>query len=278
MKLQTASRKKAKIKMALQGPSGSGKTFSSLKLACGLSGNLAAALKKRGAIPMVAAKMTLIKEVQAAVYWQDPSIERFEHLRKELRHMIRFIEKDRGTIYFSTFSDQLTEDPGDPKPVIITTNLEGYKKRVTEYIQKNRNHITIHKLRTNQPITASELNQLEKMLFEQGDLGTHEQFIKAYGEQPLGTFIKSIVGMDLTAANTAFSSFINNPSINASQIRFLNLIIQYLATNGVISSEKLFEPPFTEVNGNGLLGVFNHETAEDIVKTINMINLRSQAV
>jgi type I restriction enzyme R subunit len=239
---------------------------------------LAAALSKRGAIPMVAAKMSLIKEVQAAVYWQDPSIERFEHLRKELRHLIRFIEKDRGTIYFSTFSDQLTEDPGDPKPVIITTNLEGYKKRVTEYIQKNRNHITIHKLRTNQPITASEIQMLEKMLFEQGDLGTHEQFIKAYGEQPLGTFIRSIVGMDLTAANTAFSSFINNPSINASQIRFLNLIIQYLATNGVISSEKLFEPPFTEVNGNGLLGVFNHETADDIVKTINMINLLSQAL
>jgi hypothetical protein len=38
MKLQTASRKKAKIKMALQGPSGSGKTFSSLQVAYGLSG------------------------------------------------------------------------------------------------------------------------------------------------------------------------------------------------------------------------------------------------
>jgi len=39
MQLQTASRKKAKIKMALQGPSGSGKTKSSLLIAYGLCGS-----------------------------------------------------------------------------------------------------------------------------------------------------------------------------------------------------------------------------------------------
>lgn len=37
MKLQTATRKKVKIKMALQGPSGSGKTYSSLQIAYGLT-------------------------------------------------------------------------------------------------------------------------------------------------------------------------------------------------------------------------------------------------
>lgn len=39
MQLQQASRKNAKIKMALQGPSGSGKTYSALLLAYGLCGN-----------------------------------------------------------------------------------------------------------------------------------------------------------------------------------------------------------------------------------------------
>ena len=37
MKLQTAQRKRAKIKMGLQGPSGSGKTYSALLIAAGLS-------------------------------------------------------------------------------------------------------------------------------------------------------------------------------------------------------------------------------------------------
>lgn len=39
MQLEKASRKKAKIKLALQGPSGSGKTFSALLMAFGLSGD-----------------------------------------------------------------------------------------------------------------------------------------------------------------------------------------------------------------------------------------------
>ena len=39
MKLQTALRKRAKIKLGLQGPSGSGKTYSSLLLAYGLTSN-----------------------------------------------------------------------------------------------------------------------------------------------------------------------------------------------------------------------------------------------
>ena len=39
MKLQTAQRKRAKIKMGLQGPSGSGKTMSALLTAFGLCGN-----------------------------------------------------------------------------------------------------------------------------------------------------------------------------------------------------------------------------------------------
>ena len=239
---------------------------------------LAAALSKRGAIPMVAAKMPLIKEVQTALYWQVPSVEKFEYLRKELRILIRFIERDSGTIYFSSFSDNILEDPGAPVPVVVTSNLDAYKKRVTEYLQKNRTQITIHKLRTNQPITASELKQLEKMLFEQGDLGTHDQFVKAYGDQPLGSFIRSIVGLELSAANEAFSSFINNPSLNSSQIRFVNMIIQYLTTNGVITAEKLFEPPFTEVNDNGLLGVFNQQDASDVVALIEYVNKRALAV
>lgn len=37
MQLQTAQRKRAKIKMAIQGPSGSGKTYSALLIAFGLS-------------------------------------------------------------------------------------------------------------------------------------------------------------------------------------------------------------------------------------------------
>ena len=149
---------------------------------------------------------------------------------------------------------------------------------MTEYIQKNRHHITIHKLRTNQSISKTELQELERMLFEQGEVGTHEQFVKVYGEQPLGKFIRSIVGLDQAAVNAAFGRFINNPSLNASQIRFVNLIIQYLSTNGIVETDKLFEPPFTEIANNGLLGVFNQQEAKEVVELIDTVNQKAVAV
>ena len=95
---------------------------------------------------------------------------------------------------------------------------------------------------------------------------------------PLGKFIRSIVGLDQEAANTAFSSFINNPSLNASQIRFVNMIIQYLSTNGIVEVEKLFEPPFTDISNHGLLGVFNQQQAGEVVGLIARVNHRAEAV
>jgi type I restriction enzyme R subunit len=239
--------------------------------------SLAAALSKRGAIPLVASKMALIKEVQTDGYWVQPSVLKFEHLRKELRGLLRFIEKDRRPTIESDFTDFIVNDPGVPQPVVASTNLEVYRKRVTEYLHKNRSHLTIHKLRTNQSITTAELKQLEQMLFEQGELGTHELFVKAYGEQPLGTFIRSIVGLEQAAVRDAFSKFINNPSLNAAQIRFMDMIIQYLATNGTIETEKLFEAPFTEVSDNGILGVFNDQQAREVVEVLEVIQKRALA-
>ena len=59
--------------------------------------------------------------------------------------------------------------------------------------------------------------------------------------------------------------------MNASQIQFVNLIIQYLTTNGVITAEKLFEPPFTEINSNGLLGLWGQTLAQEVVMLIEKI-------
>ncbi|WP_210489883.1 DEAD/DEAH box helicase family protein [Rufibacter aurantiacus] len=233
--------------------------------------SLADALSKRGAIPMVNAKMDLIKQVQGTAYWGTVNLKQLEHLRKELRNLMRFIKSEKRPPVYTDLDDEVLQVTA-PQPVVITSsNLEVYKKRVTQYLMENRTHLTIHKLRTNQNITLADLQQLEHMLFEQGEIGTREQFEKAYGKQPLGRFVRSIVGLDLNSAREVFSKFINNPTLNAQQIRFMDMIIQYLTTNGVIEAEKLFEPPFTEISG-GLLGVFNSDQANELVTLIGQVN------
>lgn len=239
---------------------------------------LAAKLSKKGSIPAVAAKMSLIKEVQAKNYWKDITLMKVEHLRKELRHLIRFIDRDQNRIVYTNFTDVIESATSEPMPVYTTNGgLEAYRHRVSQFIRENQQHITIFKLRTNIPITSSELETLEKMLFEQGECGSREEFEKVYGKQPLGKFIRSIVGLDVQAAKTAFSKFVNAPALNQQQIRFLDTIINYLTVNGSIEPAALFEPPFTDIASNGLIDVFNQDQAAEIVYMVERVNQNAVA-
>lgn len=232
---------------------------------------IAGSLTKRGAIPMVAAKMDLLKEVSQKNYWADITVLKIETIRKELRDLMKFLERQAGLILYSNFEDEIL-DAGQKPHEQSYGGLEAYKRRMVQYVLEHKNNLVINKLRTNQPITTAEINDLERMLFEQGEVGNKEEFVKAYGNQPLGKFIRSIVGMDIQATRTAFSKFINNPALNPQQIRFVDMIIQYLSTNGIIDIEKLFEPPFTDISSHGLLGVFNKDQVDDLVRTINLVN------
>lgn len=239
--------------------------------------SLADALSKRATIPMVGEKMPLIKQVQGAAYWVEMPLAKLEHLRKDLRHLMRFIQTDKRPPIYTNLDDEVLA-VAEPKALIIkTSSLEAYRKRMTQFLQERRTHLTIHKLRTNQPIEAGELLALKNLLFEQGEVGTREQFEAAYGKQPLGKFVRSIVGLDAGAVRQAFSTFINTPSLNAQQIRFLDLIVQYLSSNGFLETEKLFEAPFTEVSAHGLLGVFNSTQADEVVSMLERVNRYAEA-
>jgi type I restriction enzyme R subunit len=239
---------------------------------------IAAKLSKKGSIPAVAAKMDLIKHVQTKQYWQELSVMKYEHLRNDLRNLIRFIDGDTRLIVYTNFEDQWEGNTAEYDFALAPNNLDAYKKRVSHYIMTHQDHITIHKLRMNQPITNGELKTLEKMLFEQGEAGTREQFEKAYGQQPLGKFIRSIVGLDVQAAKQALGKFVNEPALNSQQIRFVDTIIKYLTVNGVIDPDALFAPPFTDIASNGLIDVFSKDQATEIVSLVEHINQNAIAV
>lgn len=115
-------------------------------------------------------------------------------------------------------------------------------------------------LHTNQPITASELDELDRMLFEQSGASTEEEFKKPLGEKPLGIFVRSILGMDSASAREAFSAFLSNAPLNSIQIEFINYLVRLMSQNGRVNPEMLFEQPFTKFHAEGLTGVFSTET------------------
>ncbi|MEP7110255.1 MAG: type I restriction-modification enzyme R subunit C-terminal domain-containing protein [Ferruginibacter sp.] len=233
---------------------------------------LAGKLTKKASIPAVAAKLFVLQDIQKSIFWKDISILKAEKLRKDMRNLMKFIDKEDVRIVYASFNDEYFGDVKEYTMSLATNDLEAYRKKVAHYIQSHQNHITIHKLKMNIPITTSELRVVDEMLFEQGEIGNKEQFEKVYGIQPLGKFIRSIVGLDVTAAKEVFVKFINAPALNAQQIRFVDTIIQYLTVNGTIEASALFAAPFTDISTNGLTDVFDNTQSAEIVSMVERVN------
>jgi type I restriction enzyme R subunit len=229
-------------------------------------------LSKKASIPSVTRKMEFIKDAQNKTFWQAADIPAIERIRIELRELIKFLDFESTPIYFTMFEDEIQGDVIEHPLIFSFNELDAYKRKVAQYLKQNSSHITIHKLRTNVQITKSELEALEKMLFEQGELGTKEEFKKAFGEQPLGKFIRGIVGLDANAAKLAFGEILSGQTLNSQQIRFMDTIINFLTVKGVIEPAMLFESPFSDINTSGIMGVFDDATSRKIISLITSIN------
>ena len=94
--------------------------------------------------------------------------------------------------------------------------------------------------------------------------------------QPLGVFIRHIIGLDVNAAKEAFGEFLGRANLRADQIRFIDMIIAHLPINGLIDKRMLAEAPFTEVNDQGVFGVFGEGDQDRIISIVDRI--RSNAI
>lgn len=105
-----------------------------------------------------------------------------------------------------------------------------------------------------------------------------EALEKTLDGQSVGQFIRSIIGLDMNAAKEAFSEFLGNTKLTADQQTFINRIINFLSVKGTIDNKMLFDMPFTEINHEGITGVFPVEQATKVISILNKINANATNV
>ena len=234
-------------------------------------------LETKSAIPMVKAQMALIHDIQTDEYWEGITLPLVDSMRKRLRDLVQFIDKQKRNIVYSDFEDEI----GDITTVKVdglTTgiDLERYKKKVEAFIRSHENHIVIKKLHFNEPLTLTNLEELETFLYEADEVEGRDQFEAAYGDQEsLSRFIRSLVGLDRGAAKEAFSKFLDETHYSSNQIRFVEMIIDNLTRNGVMDAGLLYEQPFTGLHYEGVDGVFESAVAGEIIDIIQQINFNA---
>ena len=231
------------------------------------------------AIPAVKAKLALIQEVQTEAFWKDITLPMIESVRRGLRDLVKFIERQAVAPVYT----MLTDEKGESKDVGLKDfstgiNLAQYKRKVEAFIRASENHVAIAKLKHNKPLTPTDLSELERFVYGSEVVESRKRFEDSFGsDRPLTVFIRSLVGLDRNAAKEAFGQFLDQNRYTSQQIRFVEMIIDRLTQGGVMEPGHLYEPPFTGVHYQGLDGAFGDADADAIVGVIEEINRRAAA-
>lgn len=229
-------------------------------------------------IPQVAAQRQLIDRIIQDGYWAEADIFAFDQAREALRELMQFLDSEIQSIYYTHFDDELV-NISVGEPLGGGPELKPYKERVQSYLREHEDTLAVYKLRNNKQMTTTDLAVLEKILWQ--DLGSKEDYVKNYGEKPVGMLVRELLGMDQQAVNEAFSEFITDSSLNSRQIDFVKMIISYIVKNGNIVDVKstFSQQPFTEFAG-GIGNLFrdNMLVVQRIMGKVSDIRKNSQEI
>ncbi len=194
-------------------------------------------------IPEIMVQADLINKIIHTDYLEQAGIDEFEHIRENLRNLMKYIP--RPVVRYDTdFEDDILSVEWKESE-LENDDLKNYKAKAEYYVRQHQDNIVIAKLKNNKQLSQSDIEALEQILWS--DLGTKDEYEAEYGNKPLGEFVREIVGLDMNAAKEAFSEYLDDTNLDSRQIYFVNQIVEYIVHNGLLKDlSVLQETPFTD--------------------------------
>ena len=159
--------------------------------------------------------------------------------------------------------------------IYASNDLKNYRKKVEFYLKEHLTTVVVYKLRNNKKLTKDEFKELERILWN--ELGTKQDYMKEYGETPVGRLVRKIVGVERNAVNEAFSEFLSEERLNLNQLRFVRLMIDYIVANGNIEDNSvLTQEPFRSAGSITTLFKDDMATAREIMDVASEIKKNSE--
>jgi type I restriction enzyme R subunit len=217
--------------------------------------------------------MPIILDMQTEKFWVDITVKILEDIRRRLRGLVELIKPTERKIVITDFEDEIGEGAGIDLPNVGSGVDKGrFKMKVRRFIEEHRDHITLIKLRKAETLTAQDLEELERFFVEQG-IAAPEDLDAIKAEQGLVRFLRSLTGLDRAAAKDAFSGFIADRHLTADQLEFLDRIIDALTETGFVDPKNFYESPYTDIDSQGIVGVFPKEQAKQIIEIVKGLNM-----
>lgn len=194
-------------------------------------------------IPEIMVQSELINKILHTDYIDNAGINEFEYIRECLRGLMKYIPYEKGQ-YFTNFEENILSVEWKESE-LENDDLKNYKAKAEFYIRQHQDNIAVSKLKSNIPLSAEDIKELEKILWS--EVGSKQDYETEVGKKPLGEFVREIVGLDMNAAKSAFAKYLDDTDLDIRQVYFLNQIVEYIVHNGLMKDlSVLQESPFTD--------------------------------
>ena len=225
-----------------------------------------------GVEDLIREQAELLEELAGDEWWVDVTVPMLERARRNVRGLVRLLEKRKRAIVYTDFLDDL----GDVEEVELLgvesgTDFERFRVKVRVYLREHLDHVALQKLRRNRPLTATDLEELKRMLVDAGVGDASDLRRASEVADGLGGFVRSLVGLERSAAMEALAGFIGGRRLDANQLDFVTLVVEQLTQNGVMEAGRLYESPFTDVAPQGPEEIFDDGQVEELVMIIDEV-------
>ena len=219
-------------------------------------------------IPEIMAQQELIQKILKTDYLENAGINEFENIRENIRDLIKYIP-NKLIVYNTNFDDEILSMTFHESE-LDNDYLADYKAKAEYYVRQHQENEAIAKLKSNIPLTENDVAELERILWS--EVGTKQDYEREIGSVPLGEFVRSVIGLDMTAAKAAFADYLDNTQLDSRQIYFVNQIVEYIVHNGMMKDLSVLQnSPFTDQGS--IVEVFTDLSVwAGIRKTIEQVN------
>ena len=194
-------------------------------------------------IPEIMAQQELIQRILKTDYLESAGVNEFEEIRENIRDLIKYIPGPQP-VYYTNFDDEILSMTFHESE-LENDYLADYKAKAEYYVRQHQENEAIAKLKSNIPLTEDDVAELERILWS--EVGTKQDYEREIGSVPLGEFVRSVIGLDMTAAKAAFADYLDSTQLDSRQIYFVNQIVEYIVHNGMMKDlSVLQDSPFTD--------------------------------
>lgn len=226
-------------------------------------------------IQAVRQKDAILAEVRSANFWQQPSIDKLEHARKELRGIMKYRQTGSSASYGTAITKAKDDNVlAEERRVYITGANEAmlYRRRLKSILDGMlaANPI-LQKIHNGESIAEADLKTLTSTILTSHPGVSLDVLNEFYGRTAaqLHVTVREIIGLDSQAIEKHFKSFLHaHPTLTAQQVRFMNLLKNYIAQHGSIVIETLYDAPFNRIWHDGIDGVFKSTDVDQLVTVL----------